>query len=224
MRECPQMAWIIERLGEDLSESEREEIVQHLSNCPGCARQLQRMARLAPAIAEASGDLQEPGQHLSDNDLAAFAAHGYDAEGASAIALHLSQCRRCRDAFTAAHTALVRYEAAHQPPPWWRAALDDLLLAMTTLRGVALMIGAIVLYLAECLLFAVAAGQMILAWAIPPAGYEAVPAWWPLTLVPTGPGRLVLLVILCVALALAARSVAGALFAAARAAAEGRAP
>ena len=216
MRECPKMAWIIERLGEDLSDAEREAIVEHLSACPECSGQLQRMARLAPAIADAASEVAEPPQHLSDNDLAAFAAYGYEAVGASAIALHLSQCRRCRDAFTAAHSALVRYESEYDPPPWWRGALDELVLAASTPRGVALTVAAAIAYIAECLVFAVALGQALLAWVIPPTGYEGVPDWWPLALLPAGPGRLLMLAIICVALGLALRGLAGSLFSAAR--------
>lgn len=216
MRECTQMPWIVEKLGEDLTDSERAAIVEHLSACPQCAEQLRRMARLAPAIAEAARDGDEPARHLSDNDLAAFAAHGYEAVGASAIALHLSQCRRCRDAFTAAHSALVRYESECTPPPWWRQALDSLLLGVTTPKGIALMVLAGIAYLGECLLFAVALGQVVLAWVIPPAGYEGVPSWWPLGLLPAGPTRLLLLVLISVAFALVLRAIARTLFAAAQ--------
>lgn len=215
MHKCPQMEWIIDRLGDDLTDSDREAIAEHLAQCPLCAGQLQRMARLAPAIAQAAGHDDDPQDHFGDNDLAAFVAHGYDAEGASAIALHLSRCRRCRDAFVAAHSALLRYEAEHDAPPWWRRFLGEVRMALGNARSAALLLLAAVAYLAECLLFAVAIGQMLFAWVIPPAGYEALPQWWPLTLLPAGPWRLALVLILCVAGALALRAAARALYRAA---------
>jgi len=224
MAECPQMEWIVERLGEDLTDADREAISEHLAHCPICAEQLRRMARLAPVIAEASGETDDPAHHLTDNDLADFAAHGYDAEGASAIALHLSQCRRCRDAFTAAHSALVLYEAQRGPASWWRETLHGVRTALATPIGVALTLGALIAYLGECLLFAVAVGQMLLAWIVPPAGYEAVPQWWPLTLLPAGPLRLALLVLVCAGVALLLRNAARALYAAARARGRGGSP
>jgi hypothetical protein len=61
----------------------------------------------------------------------------------------------------------------------------------------------------------VAAGQVLFAWLIPPPGYEAVPGWWPMALVPAGPWRLVLLLALCIGIALALRSAARALYRAA---------
>jgi hypothetical protein len=210
------MAWIIERLGEDLSESDRESIAEHLRTCPECARQLQRMAALAPAIAEASGEIDEPTDHLTAMDMADFAAHGYDAEGASAIALHLSQCRRCRSAFAAAHSSLVRYEQERDDSTWWRARLASLRMAVSTPGGVLLTVLALLAYLGECLVLAFAAGQLLFAWVIPPTGYEALPEWWPLTAVPAGLARLVVLVLLSAGLALLLRKGAGALYAYAR--------
>ncbi len=215
MRECPQMAWIVERLGDDLTEDDREAISRHISECSECADLLQRMARLAPVITAASEDLEEPRRHLSDNDLAAFAAHGYDAEGASAIVLHLSECRRCRDAFAAAHSALLCYQAEREQRSWWTEAIAGLRHVFATPMSAALGLTALLAYLAECLLFAFALVQ-VLSVAMPPAGYEAVPDWWPLSLIPGGGLRLALLVVACLGLALLLRGAAARLYAAAR--------
>jgi len=86
---------------------------------------------------------------------------------------------------------------------------------LETPASAALAFIALLAYLAECLLFAFALVQ-VLSVAMPPPGYEAVPDWWPLALMPSGGLRLALLVIVCVGLALLLRGAAARLYAAAR--------
>ena len=200
---------IVAGLGPELTEAEQEAIQQHLEQCELCRAQFRRMGLIVRYLSAAETEPPTGEPHLSDVDLAAFAHARFGAEDAGRIIEHLNHCPECRQVLAAARLAMDDYEQQQSRPGLsWEELHDELKLAFSTPQRAAHLLGAVVAYLAECVLFAVALGQLILGYAVAGPDYWAVPDFWPLRVVPAGPARLWALVVICTALGFVARHLA----------------
>jgi len=222
MRECPEMEWIVSRMGDDATEEDREQIGQHIASCVLCQAQLRRLALAARLLVDFSPDPVQPGDHVSDLDLATFAARGFDAEGAAETVEHLARCPHCRRDLWAVRVALDESDElfGDGDDPGFRASTRAWVrrvwsVARSGPRGAGLLLSAAVCYLIQCLGFAAAATQLALAYVVCPGGYSAVPVGPPLSLLPEGALRLWAFIACALAVAAGCRYATRALFEAA---------
>jgi len=222
MRECPQMEWLASRLGEELSEADRDAVQRHVAACDLCQVELRRLDWIARRLAELEPAPAPPSDHLSDLDLATFAVRGHGPDEAAAAVGHLAECNGCRRELAAVRVALDQYtelfgdEAAAGPPvSSWQQLQASLRLAVSTRRRAALATAALLCYLGECLGFAFAATQLLFRYVLSPTGYHFLPLFWPLYLIGRPPLLLGAVVLACTLVALGLRWCAGRLYRAA---------
>ena len=213
IRTCPTMDDIVAGLGPELTEEQQRALQEHLEHCDLCRAQFQRMGLIVrylstPPPAQLTG---EP--HLSDLDLAAFAHARFGTEDSQRILRHLLRCPECRQVLAAARLAMDDFESQQTRPTLiWEDMRDELRLAISTPKRALLLLGAALTYITECFFFAVALGQLILAYVIASPGCWVEPSCWPLSFVPEGPARLWTLVVGCVALGFVMRFLAARLY------------
>ncbi|MEA3402384.1 MAG: zf-HC2 domain-containing protein [Armatimonadota bacterium] len=109
MRECNRISALVARLDQECSPEEEERLRRHLQECPDCRRQLRRVGRATRGLVALAFEDEEE-EHLSDLELASFAAHGLDAPHADAIVRHLSGCPRCRRELTGVCALLDQHD------------------------------------------------------------------------------------------------------------------
>jgi len=190
MRECPEMDRILTDLGDDVTEEDQALIQEHLAHCDVCKAQFKRFGWIVKHIAELELE-GEIGAHLTDLELASFAWSRYNADESERLVKHLAQCQECRRALAAVRVALDEYDAEQRKQNIsWATIREELRVALSSPRRGLAALGAAVAFAGECFVFALALGQLVLAYAIAPMGYEAVPDFMPLALLPEGSVRL----------------------------------
>ncbi|MBD3293500.1 MAG: hypothetical protein GF393_11290 [Armatimonadia bacterium] len=199
---------MLERLGDEITDREDEAIRRHVEQCATCSAQLDRLRWMPAAMRDASRTAPTLDDHPTDLQLAAFAQHGYAADGADRIAHHLSNCRDCREAVVTAWTMVSRHNEGSRDDPASRPPAT-VMHPLTTPHGLLCALGAFGAFVCECLLLAVALTQFVLAWVLEPIGFEAVPSLGPLAWLSGGPLRFWVLVIGCLTGAALLRWVAG---------------
>jgi len=204
---------IVSSLGPELSEAEQEAIQEHLESCELCRAQFRRMGMIVRHLSAPQSDPPTGQPHLSDLDLAAFAHARFGAEDAARVVGHLAACPVCRQVLAAARLAMDEYEQRRSTPGLnWDELRDEWAVATSTPRRAVRFAGAVAAYLVECLLLAVAVGQLILGYAVSHPYFWTVPRFWPLGLLPDGPIRLWALVAGCGAGAVLMRMLSGRLY------------
>jgi len=207
---------LIGTFGASLSEGERAAVQEHLATCEACRAELNRMWLIVRHLSVPPTEPVTGQPHLSDLDLAVFAHARFGAQDAGRIMEHLVACPECRLVLMAARQAMDDYEEQVAV-----SALDleelrnELAVGMSTPRRYLRLFGALFAFVVQCLLAAVALGQLILAYAVSYPDYWTVPDFWPLRLVPAGPARLWVLVLACAAGAVLMRTLAARLYGAA---------
>lgn len=216
MRECPELQQLLEQFGDDLAESEREAVRLHVERCPTCREHFERLRPVPATIREVSRNSDDPAVHPTDLQLALFAQYGYGANDAAELVSHLAECRSCRESVTAAWITSVRDCSGTVGCDHPARTHDDALVTRSAAYRAICALGAVLAYLGECVLLAVAVTQFVLAWVIPPTGFSAVPGIGPLLLVPAGAVRFWTLVVLALVGAALLRWTAGHLITCAR--------
>lgn len=197
-KNCRAMDEIVDGLGPELSEAEQAAIQEHLESCPLCRAQFRRMGLIVRYLSVPPSGPPTGQPHLSDLDLAAFAHARFGAEDAGRIVSHLTQCPECRQVLAAVRLAMDDYERRQAGRGLnWDELRDEIAVALSTPRRAVRLFGAAAAYVAECLMLAVALGQLMLGYAISHPDYWTVPDWWPLGLIPEGQLRLWVLVFGC---------------------------
>jgi hypothetical protein len=98
----------VEACGE--GQHSEEEMREHLRECELCRREVEQLsAALASAVTH-SFDEERGTPHLTDLDLATFAAHGLDAPNADEAVAHLARCRPCRMQFRHIRRLMEQHE------------------------------------------------------------------------------------------------------------------
>ncbi len=188
---CQQMTDLLASIGEEMTEQDQMAIQSHLENCGFCTAQFNRVRWIVRYVAELPADTPPDTEHLTDMELASFAWARFNADDADRIVKHLAQCQECRRAVAAVRVALDEYEAEERARSFsWDQIKREMRMGMSSPTRFAALLGAAASYMLECLLLAAAVGHLLLAYAIAPTGYEAVPAVFPLSLVAEGAGRL----------------------------------
>jgi len=213
MRECPEMNRILSSLGDDLTEEDQVLMQEHLVHCDVCRAQFKRFGWIVKYVAELELE-GEIGEHLTDLELASFAWSRFSAEDADRLVQHLARCQECRRALAAIRLALDEYDAEQRRQGMsWETIREELRLALSSPRRALAALGSALAFVSECAVFALALGQVVLAYAIAPMGYGAVPDFTPLALLPEGPVRLWALVAVAVGAGLGLRQLAAVLHA-----------
>jgi len=213
MRECPEMDRILSDLGDELTEEDQVLMQEHLAHCGACKAQFKRFGWIVKYVTELEPDGEE-GQHLTDLELASFVWSRFNADEADRLVKHLAHCQECRRALAAVRMALDEYDAEQAKQGLsWGTIRDELRLAWSSPRRALAALGAALAFFGECTVFALAAGQLVLAYVIGPMGYGAVPDFMPLALLPEGPVRLWTLVAVGVGGGIGLRQLAAALHA-----------
>ncbi|MGC9319127.1 MAG: zf-HC2 domain-containing protein [Armatimonadota bacterium] len=113
MRECRRLSTLVASLERELSLDEQEQLRSHVQQCADCREELRRVGWAARQIVRVPFEGQG-GEHLSDLQLASFAAHALDAPDADAIVHHLSGCSRCRHELASVCALLDQHEEVLQ--------------------------------------------------------------------------------------------------------------
>lgn len=212
MSDCPELRRILERLGDEVTDREHQEIRRHVEHCEVCQAQFERLRWVPDVVREVGRISDDGGDHPDNLQLAAFAERGYGADDAGEIVTHLSQCHDCREVVTAAWRAVVEHTDERASESSAPAPIFTLISRFATPRRAACALGALVAFAAECVLLAVAVTQFVLAWVVEPIGFESVPAFWPLGVLDSSLVRFWVLVTACLVTAALLRWVAGHLF------------
>ena len=184
-----------------------EELLEHLRECEHCRRELDAMRQaLGSAIIHDFED--EPvTAHLTDLDLATFAAHGLDAPNADEAVTHLAHCRPCRLQFGHIRRLMEQHEELiHGYPPRRPSATIPFLqqvglLARNPSRALRAM-GGFACWVLEWITLVVVIFQLALHFLAHPAGIMESPGTELLGILPSEPLRFWLIAALCTVLAI----------------------
>jgi|LSQX01.1.fsa_nt_gb predicted anti-sigma-YlaC factor YlaD len=155
--ECQAMTRFVESAGDEPSSAQAAAIQAHVQSCELCRQQLQRCQLLARDLESTNGNAVV-GAHLTEMDLAHYAALGARAPDPHRIISHLSWCSECRHQLAQTVIALREYEALTVMPSEddseaWGAQLKR---AFTSPARSGMTIAAALVFLLECGSFALA--------------------------------------------------------------------
>lgn len=155
--ECQAMTRFMESADDELSSAQAAAIQAHVQSCELCQEQLRRFQLVARDLEHTNGNALV-GAHLTEMDLAHYAALGARAPDAHRIISHLSWCSECRHQLAQTVISLREYEALTVVPPQddpdtWGAQLKR---AFSTPARSVMAIAAALVFLLECGSFALA--------------------------------------------------------------------
>ncbi|MFO7946003.1 MAG: zf-HC2 domain-containing protein, partial [Armatimonadota bacterium] len=181
MGNCARVEQILSCAGNELTREDEAAISEHLKECPECRREMQQISRAAHLLSEhTDGQLPQQADHLSDLSLACFAISGYRAPDADDSVAHLAACPTCRHELAAVRETMeysqeILGEGPCHPLSVQEVLLQQLHMAFSTVPGTVYAISSGVVYIAECVMFALALAHVWLAYLVAPVGFEAVP-------------------------------------------------
>jgi len=220
MDQCPQMDRVVALVGEELDGFQQARVISHIQRCPTCRTQVARISWLARAMrAHEAPETPPETPHLTDLEVAAFATNGRLGGQAKYLEAHLARCAECARLVAAVRKALDEYEdvfgtggALGGQALWWVGVREDLRRASTEWWTTAAAIGALVLYLGQCALLALALAHTVHACVPWPPTFADVPSFWPLSRLAVGPVRLAGFLSVCISGAVVLRLLAGWLY------------
>ncbi|MFP4250020.1 MAG: hypothetical protein ACLFU7_10205 [Armatimonadota bacterium] len=202
---------MLSRPGHDCTESEHELLRRHVEQCSICRAQFERLVMVASATRAIAVAGPEPDDHPGELELAVFAEQGCAADHADEIIEHLSRCRPCREAVSAAWAV-----AEEQGRPSGDGIDDRPAAHPSPLRRILCSLGAFAALVGELFLLGLAGAELLLAWLIHARGSEPIAAVPPPLSAPESALGLWTLIAACVVGALVLRWASGRLFTCAR--------
>jgi anti-sigma factor RsiW len=206
-------------IGGELGAHAQAAVIAHLHRCPSCAAELGQISWLARTL-QTTREIEVAPEtpHLTDLEVAALVTNSLRGAQAAYLEAHVARCAQCARLVASVRQALDEFAelfAEDLPPPpgpSWAEIVQDVRAALTHFRSAAALLAALLLYLAQCVLFSVPVAQIAIALLGSQTFFEVTPAGEPWAWVPADLPRLAVYWGVCVAGGLLAGRAARALY------------
>lgn len=153
MKHCDAIERYVSGLDSSGDAHPSEELLSHVAECEHCRQELHQIHHAAVGMLLHRFDSPGSDEHLSDLDMAAFAAHGLDAPNADQAVEHLSRCRECREQFTQVRRVIEQHEdlidSPESPPSADRSVPGQLRMIFGDVGRLGRALGSFVAWVAE---------------------------------------------------------------------------
>jgi len=107
---CSELQRYVENLERREEAEPAPELLAHMDDCEECREELQQVRRVAARMLAHQFEDRGHGPHLTDLEMATFAAEGLGGPGAGYAVEHLAECSRCRRQFSHIRRLLEQHE------------------------------------------------------------------------------------------------------------------
>jgi anti-sigma factor RsiW len=178
-------------VGGELDAHAQAAVISHLHRCPECRAELGQISWLARAL-QTTRDIEVATDtpHLTDLEVAAFVTNSLRGPQAAHLEAHVARCAQCAHLLASVRKALDEFaelfgEPTPPPPePPWPRIIRDVRRALMSFPTASALIGALLLFLAQCGFLALPIAQVFAALLHIAPFLDGTPDFAPLASIP----------------------------------------